>query len=37
LVRPVSEFRMGVAAELRRIVGKPAVEAVDQDELRLAA
>jgi len=27
----------GVAAELRRIIGKPAVKAVDPDELRLAA
>ena len=27
----------GVAAELRRIIGKPAVKAVDADELRLAA
>jgi hypothetical protein len=27
----------GVAAELRRIVGEPAVEAIDQEELGLAA
>ncbi|GLR90941.1 tyrosine-type recombinase/integrase [Bradyrhizobium iriomotense] len=27
----------GVAAELRRIIGEPAAQAVDQDELRLAA
>jgi integrase len=27
----------GVAAELRRIIGEPAVKAVDRDELRLAA
>jgi len=27
----------GVAAELRRIVGRPAMKAVDQIELRLAA
>jgi integrase len=27
----------GVAAELRRIIGKPAVKAVEQDRLRLAA
>ena len=27
----------GIAAELRRIIGKPAVKAADQDELRLAA
>jgi hypothetical protein len=27
----------GVAAELRRIIGKPAEKTVDRDELRLAA
>jgi hypothetical protein len=27
----------GVAAELRRIIGTPAVKIVDQEELRLAA
>ncbi|WP_165435537.1 hypothetical protein [Bradyrhizobium sp. Leo121] len=29
--------RSGIAAELRRIIGEPAMKAVDHDELRRAA